>query len=268
MPLTSRRGLSLAELLVTIVLFAMAGTVLLRSALRAGQGTRAVMEGAHLAASFDATLDFLEQDLADLGLDSTAHDLKQIAGDSLTWRATRGAGLACRLALTGVWVLEERWTGARLPQPGRDSLLVLVDGDSSGVRDARWVSLPILGVSQGSCGAEPALRLTTVLDSTLAARTDLPLLLPVRSFEVMQARFYLSQGEWWFGARSVSAGEGIQPLAGPFAPGGFRLSYADSAALATTNPAAVRAIEVLLAGRAGSGRDSAALHLAPRNLAP
>ena len=269
MPLIGRRGASLVEVLIALVLLGMLGGVLVRASLQAERQTRATLDASQLHASFDATLDFLDQDLADVAADdSTGRDLAQIASDSVTWRATRGAGLACRLGLTGVWLLQPRWVAARLPQPGRDSLLLYIDSDSTPARQARWVAAPVLGTTAGSCGGQPALRVTTALDSTLASRTDLPLLLPARSFEVMQARFYQSQGRWWFGVRSVSAGEVIQPLAGPFAPGGFRLTYTDSLALAATNPAAVRAIRVLLAGGTGAGRDSAALTLHPWNLVP
>lgn len=263
-----RRGASLVEVMLAVGLLALVGAVLVRASLQAERGARLLLEEAQLEGSFDATLDFLDQDLADIARDTTGVDLRQVATDSVTWRATRGAGLACRLGPTGVWLLEARWAAARQPQAGRDSLLLFVDGDSGVSSHAQWVALPVLGVSAASCGAAPAIRVATVLDSTLASRTDLPVLLPVRSFEVMQARFYLSQGRWWFGVRSVSAGEVIQPVAGPFAPGGFRLSYADSAALATSNPAAVRAIRVLLAGASARGTDSAGVTLTPRNLAP
>ncbi len=269
MPLSNRRGVSLLEVMLALVLIGLLGGVFVRASLQAERNTRATLEAAQLHASFDATLDFLDQDLADLAADdSTGVDLTQIAGDSVTWRATRGAGLVCRVAPTGVWLLERRWVAARLPQAGRDSLLLYIDSDSTPARSAHWLAAPVLGASAASCGGEPALRISTVLDTTLAGRTDLPLLLPARSFEVMQARFYQSQGKWWFGVRSVSAGEGIQPLAGPFAPGGFRLTYTDSLALAATNPAAVRAIRVLLTGASTTGRDSTGLTLHPRNLVP
>lgn len=268
MPLTLRRGFTLVELLIGLVLLGMAGAVMIRTALHMERGTRSALDAAQVQGSFDATLGFLESDLADLGTDSAATDLLAIGGDSITWRATRGTGLACHLALTGIWLLQSRWVAARLPQPGRDSLQLFLDNDSLAVAGGRWVALPVQGVSSASCGGAPALRVTTVIDSATAGRTDLPALLPVRSFEVMQARLYQSQGQWWFGVRSVSAGEGIQPVAGPFLPGGFRLSYADSSTLVTANPGAVRALGVLLAGRASRGTDSSSLQLAPRNLVP
>lgn len=268
MLVAARRGFTLIELLVGLVLLGMAGAVMVRAALRMERGTGALLESTQLHGSFDATLDFLDADLADIGTDSLGADLVQISPDSLTWRATRGVGLACRIGLSGIWLLQDRWVAARLPQAGRDSLLLFVDGDSLPYASGGWQAFPVLGVSAGSCGSAPALRVASSIDSTLAGRTDLPALLPVRSFEVMQARLYQSAGRWWFGVRSVSAGEVIQPLAGPYTPGGVRLNYADSAALATSVPGAVRALRILLAGAAGGGRDSLGLSLAPRNLVP
>ena len=43
--------------------------------------------------------------------------------------------------------------------------------------------------------------------STAAAVPAVPLNTPVRLFEVMRLELYADDGEWWLGARSVSAGE-------------------------------------------------------------
>jgi hypothetical protein len=69
----------------------------------------------------------------------------------------------------------------------------------------------------------------------------------------MQMRFYQSGGKSWFGMRSVSTGEVIQPVAGPLADSsaavrGLTLVYRDAADFDTSDPAAVRAVEVALLG--------------------
>ena len=76
---------------------------------------------------------------------------------------------------------------------------------------------------------------------------------PVRLAEVMQMRYYQSGGRSWFGMRSVSAGEAITPVAGPLADStaavrGLTLLYRDATDTPTSDPSAVRAIEIALLG--------------------
>jgi hypothetical protein len=62
----------------------------------------------------------------------------------------------------------------------------------------------------------------------------------------MQIRLYQSGGEYWLGARSVSAGETIQPLIGPLTSRGLALSYRDSAGATTTVAGNIRSIGITL----------------------
>jgi hypothetical protein len=45
----------------------------------------------------------------------------------------------------------------------------------------------------------------------------------------MQIKLYQSQGNYWLGARSVSAGEVIQPVLGPLDNNGLSFAFRDSA---------------------------------------
>jgi len=268
MPIGTRRGLTLIELLIGIVLGSFLGTIMVGLGLAAERSTRHTREAGQLARNLDTVLDFLESELADAGTDPSGADLLRLGADSLTWRATRGVGLACLVGSSEVRVLQGRWGGARLPQPGRDSLLLYAGADSLQTDSLVWLALPILGVSSSSCAGAPALRLQTSLDTTLTPLGRLPALVPVRVFEIMQVRLYSSLGSWWFGGRSVTAGEVIQPLAGPFLAGGLRFSYLDSAAQPTPSSGMVRSIAVVVRGSAAGRTDSAAAHWAPANLLP
>jgi hypothetical protein len=69
----------------------------------------------------------------------------------------------------------------------------------------------------------------------------------------MQMRYYRSGGKSWFGMRSVSTGEAITPVAGPLADStasvrGLTLVYRDATDALTSDPAAVRAVEIALVG--------------------
>lgn len=256
------------EVLVGLVLLSIVGAALARLGLGAERAARATQAGAELERSFDTALDFLESDLADAGTDSTGTDLIRLGPDSLVWRATRGMGLACQVGADEVRLLQSQWAGPRLPQAGRDSLMLYAGPDSLTGGPARWLALPILAVTTGTCAGSPALVLRTLLDTILVPPSVLPSLAPARIYEIMQVRLYSSLGAWWFGARSVSAGEAIQPVAGPLAAGGLRFAFLDSAARVTTVPGLVRSISAVVAGSVAGRRDSSGSVFAPNNLTP
>jgi hypothetical protein len=71
----------------------------------------------------------------------------------------------------------------------------------------------------------------------------------VRIYEVIELRLYRSEGKSWLGARSVSAGEAIQPVLGPLTDGtGFRLEYLEGGGSATNDMTAVKSVRVTLRG--------------------
>lgn len=268
MPMSRARGFSLVELLLGIVLCSILGTIAVRMGLAAERSTRLARDVGQLGRNLDTSLDFLSSELADAGADSSGTDLLRLGADSLTWRATRGVGLACLIGPSEVRVLAARWSGARLPQAGRDSLLLYVGADSLQADSLVWMALPVLAVTSSSCAGAPALRLQTSLDTLQIPWGRLPGLVPVRVFEIMQVRLYSALGGWWFGGRSVTAGEVIQPLAGPLLAGGLRFSYLDSAAQPTALSRMVRSIAVVVRGSAAGRTDSAAAQWAPANLLP
>ena len=141
--------------------------------------------------------------------------------------------------------------------------------------DTGWIALPLLGVVPSSCAGVPALTLGTSIDTVAQPLGGLPTTLPVRVFEVMQARLYSSSGSTWLGARSVSAGEVIQPIAGPFELPASHFVPRDSSGNPTGSSVATRSITVTLSGQrtrwqGGGGlvAESASVHLVPANLGP
>jgi prepilin-type N-terminal cleavage/methylation domain-containing protein len=247
MSLMRPRGVTLVELLVALILFGAVGTLLVRACLELSQTLRLLQGRASAQTALDQGSGWLAAELSELG----AGDLREVTADALRFRGQRFAGLACVVTATEVQFLPQRGALGRAPQVGRDSLLLLVD--------SQWTGLPVLGVGAASCGGQDAVRIGTAIDSlTLTRVRDLPLV-PVRLFEGVQARFYASGGSWWLGGRSESAGEGIQPLAGPFRPASAVWSGFDSLAAPTTDPARVRSLSIKLTD--SSAADSATLYL-------
>jgi len=272
---SGRRGVTLVELLVGLILFGLIGGVMLHATLAFERTVRAHLSRLGAENALDTAIGFLGSELAALGRDTTGSDLVQQAAESLSYRAERGTGLACQVTAGAVLLEIGRYVGTRFPQSGRDSLLRYLGADAALAAPGGWVAAPILAVQNGACGSGQALRLVTLIDTTRVSLAGLPVRVPARVFEVMQTRFYRSSGATWLGARSVSAGEIIQPLAGPFtlARSGFILR--DSAGGGATTTAATRQIEIGVSGPwsgwGGTGLapdESTAVTLTPGNLHP
>lgn len=261
MPVRARRGITLMELLVALLLLALVGLAAGRLLLVQRRSASALLARDQVRRTLDQAAGWISTELAEAGKGDSAPDLLGLAADSLTYRAWRMAGVACLVAWNEVRIRRDLLTQWRMPQSGRDSLAVFLAHDSFPGRDT-WVTAAVKSVSEADCSGRPALRLETQLDP--ARLTGLAQFLPVRTFEVMQLRLYRSSGDWWLGARSVSAGEGVQPLTGPFAPGGMELRYRDTSGLETLQPENVERLQLSLTP--AGYLDSSRVFISPRNL--
>jgi len=221
----ARHGFALAELLVAVVLagiVASAAVGVTASVQRHAQRVveRAALEGTLLQAARVVNLEW-----STLAFDSATADLV-VSGDTIRYRAFRGLGVACSLDPAGV-ILDRR-TGwirqLRDPIDGRDSLALLLTGDSTTLADDAWVLLPIVApptVSPcpgggGGGGSGPGLLIPT--GPLPGPASGLRSGSPVAWFEIIEWRAYRSGALDWMGVRSVSGGEGIQPFLGPLQP--------------------------------------------------
>lgn len=256
-----RRGVSLPELLVALVLLGLLGAALTRSLMLQRRAVNSALEREAASRTIAQATAWLGSEFLELSRGESTSDLIALAAESLSYRGYRSAGLACLVATDQVLIRRDRLSSWRMPQPGRDSLLLFVAPDSAPMRGG-WRAYPITSLGASVCEGRQAIRLGTLLAPVAGAPVSQ---VPVRTFEAMQIRLYRSLGQWWLGARSASGGEGLQPVTGPLAGGGLRLAYLDSAGNATGVPAAVRTMRVLLVSGGGRG-DSARLFLTPRNL--
>ena len=238
----ARRGTTLIELLAALTALGVLGTAavgLLGAMMRAVQLQRGA---GGVAATVRAAGAILPSELRGLA----PADLVAIATDSISYRATRTLGVVCAASATEVRLRAGAdWSfGWRAPSPGRDTLLLFADADPSSEADDRWLAVPVLGVGPATCGAASATAIATRLDS--AAASALVTGGPARIAEVMQVKLYQTGGSWWLGARSVSAGETVQPVVGPLAARGLAFVALDSAGAPTTVAASARSVSVSL----------------------
>jgi prepilin-type N-terminal cleavage/methylation domain-containing protein len=178
------------------------------------------------------------------------NDILSLAPNGIVYRASRGAGFLCQPpAGSQLRFARNGFSGFRDPQPGRDLVYLFLPGSSADGLEDGWLPLAITAVATGTAcpvGIGPGITLTTGSSSwppEITAGT------PVRIVELMELRAYQSEGQWWLGARSVSSGEAIQPLAGPLdEQDGFRLVYLNRTGGATADPGSVAGIRIVLRG--------------------
>jgi len=250
-----RRGFTLVELIIGLVLMTLVGTVIYQLLYGTQRVSNAQAERMMLQSSVRTGALVVPMELRELSTNAGGQtDLVHIDTDSITYRAARGVGFTCAVTATQVKVLNTSvlpFNALRAISPGRDSLLLFVDSDPGKATDDLWLRLPISSVSASTCGAAAAIAVNT---PDFLARLPGGLLStvtvggPVRTEEVMRLKSYASGGQQWLGVASLSGGDAVQPILGPITANGFSLAYFTGDGTATTTLSAVRMIGITLIG--------------------
>jgi prepilin-type N-terminal cleavage/methylation domain-containing protein len=256
MSTASNRGFSLVELLVCMVLLGIVTGSVTSAAISAVRTADRSRERARQEGMLREVAAVVERELGDV---APARDVGVAEADSIRYRAPRGSGYTCGVEGGAIVVRDADYRAWRLPDPARDSLLLLVPDDSL-LGAAHWAVTPLLAMpARGHCrDGAPALRLSVdPLIVALASSSDMPL----RVVEWMRIRLYESAGSWWVGAGSLRPGDVIQPIAGPLLAGGLSFAWLGNDAAAVP-PAGAVVLELRLAAAtsapAGPGRGMAA----------
>lgn len=241
MSTASGRGFTLVELLVGIVLLAVVTGSVTSVALSAVRTADRSRERARQESVLREVAAVVEREIGDV---APSRDIGGFAAESVTYRAGRGSGYTCGIEGGAVVMRDADYRAWRLPDPARDSLLLLLPADSTS-GPVHWVTSPLLAApARGHCrDGSPGLRLALPPDLLLRASTND---LPVRVFEWMRLRLYESGGSWWVGARSLRPGDVIQPIAGPLAVRGLSLGWLNDAG-GVVLPVDARLLELRLA---------------------
>lgn len=248
-----RRGFTLAELLIAMVVTSLVGLALSRMLTSSQRLATAQVEQATMQGNLRQGSLILATELQEIGADTAGgNDIIAMTDSSITYRAMGNVVLACAVTVSEIRVRTTPSYGSGGIVAGRDSLLLFVDNNPNSVTDDRWVRLGITSVSNGStCGTNPAIALgTTISIAAVPALSQIVLNAPVRIFTPMQFGVVAAGGQRYLGLRALlPIGGSLQPLAGPVAGPGLRLAYADSVGTATSNPARVRTIRMTVYGQ-------------------
>ena len=239
----SRPGASLAELIVVIVLLAIVGSATLGVVIHQERFYRAQASAIDSRAAVRDAASVLESELRPLT--PADGDLYSIAPSAIEFRATLAQSAICTISASrnAVTIPPERlasgapltWIGTQ-PEAG-DTLLVLASDTTLGGSWRRHV-LTSAPSSTGACPvtsgltttpAESSAALTLALSPPLDSTIEPGALLRI----VRRARYELyraSDSRWYLGyldclATRATPCNVVQPVSGPFAPGGIQLSY-------------------------------------------
>jgi prepilin-type N-terminal cleavage/methylation domain-containing protein len=250
----SRRGFTLVEIMLALVLVLVVSGSIYRVLFNAQRVSRAQAASIALQSTVRGAALVVANELRELsampGGSPAQNDILTLAPQAISYRAARGFGYTCQTLPAGLLRLARNgFTGHRDPQAGRDSALVYAPG-SPAPSDSGWVALAVTSVSSAAPCPGAAGAGITLSVAGGAPVGSLPGGIPVRIFEIMELASYRSDRQTWLGLRSLSSGEAIQPLFGPLAePNGFRLEFSDGSGAAAALPQLVKTVSVTL--RAG-----------------
>ncbi len=237
----TRRGVTVAELLVALVLFGALSLAAVAVMRRTLVWYRTSVQAMDRRQNLRVAAAFLPAELREL--DAADGDLVSMLPTSITIRATRQFAVLCSDLPAGTGGSAGSWSlvlsgalryGLRNFDPG-DSIWILASGDGD-----RWVGGGVAAVAAAPCAdGRPGLRLGV----TLPVTEGFPVGTPVLGFETVTYRLYRSSEDarWYIGQQT---GASLQPLLGPVTPDGLALAYLDSTGTATTDPRRVRLIDV------------------------
>ena len=290
--MTTRRGFTLVELLIGLILMLAVGAVTYQLLVNTQRVSRSQSQHIGMQDNGRSGALIIANELRGQGYDQitaaalasiaanvllpgnalvvgTNSDLRAIGPDSLTYRAVRGLGYACKLtpgagAAGDVVVYDpavalndpRKWQAYRTLTT-TDSVMLFIENDPTTSTDDIWLTAGLTAVPDAQLCADGSsgLRLRIALPGLLAINAatafgQMPIGNPVRAFELMQLRSYSANGKTWLGMRSrpLTLGTTIEPVVGPLsgAATGLAFTYRDASNAVTTVADNVRSVEISL----------------------
>jgi len=265
MPHLTRRGFSLVELLIAMVLLAIVVAGLYRALMTNQRVYQQQTQVIGLQQNMRAAAAILPQELREL--DATEGDISAMTATSMTVRAHRWTGVMCTppatglgaglgpVALTSVpMVIRNQPFFGRAINTAIDSIFVRYEGDDGTRKDDGWVIGRVTGVVPNAAGCPP-LGLTPQSGQVMTVNLNFGTALnfptsivsgdPVLGFETVTYSLYqpTPSGDWYVG---LTTSNGQQPLIGPVLSNGLSFAFYDSTGAVTAVSARVARVDITL----------------------
>lgn len=262
----TRRGITLVELLISMVVLALVGTAITKvMSVMLNTSTSQITIANSMGEARNGAIS-LPQELREVGYDTNvttltaSTDLIAIKAHRISFKAMRGMAITCGTPTLTEFKIRKPITGQRLPR-GTDEFLLFLENDPNAGFDDQWLPMAVTVIdSNSTCGTDPAMTLT--LSAAPLIKSTSPTVAmalsqhrvggPVRWYERVEYGPYIdgTSGQAFIGVRSISLGEAsMSPVIGPLPDTThFTLTYYNAAGTvldpATANPLQVRSIGV------------------------
>jgi prepilin-type N-terminal cleavage/methylation domain-containing protein len=280
---TRRAGMTLLELLISLVLLGLMGSLIIGFLLKQERFYAGANEIVLTRTQVRQGAAMMPGDLR--GISSAGGDIYAMTDTSIDFRSTFGGSYLCRndkgksqIILPPVTLAKKSQLSVWSRTPTfNDSLALYVDSTSTAVRDDSWSFHKITGITMVVSDASPGCQSSTLMMKSTDVSSSNPSYVftitptqsgtvsagaAVRFFKKAHYSFYkASDNLWYLGyydclTARVPVCNAIQPIAGPLraynaaqpASSGLRFTYYDSTGTVTANRLAVSRISILVQG--------------------
>ncbi|PYO26635.1 MAG: hypothetical protein DMD73_12080 [Gemmatimonadetes bacterium] len=271
MPVLARRGFTLIELMIALVLLGIVSTAVYKILVNNQRLYLAQTQTIDLQQNIRAAAAILPAEFREL--DAADGDIKAMTATSLRIRGMRQLSFVCATPVLGGGlgqiVLTVRTTpiyGTRQTFKQGDSILVYWEGDPTTRNDDQWLPAQLQkDADPGFCAdsnvaVNPAFLLTLqpqwINNPILNRAGAIQIGAPVRGFDKVSYEVYQApapDNNWYLGQRNPAQGGTIQPMIGPLiGANGVTFSYYDSVGVVTADSSQVAQIQVVLRARTAS----------------
>ena len=268
MPSVARRGYTLIELMIALVLLGMVSAAIYKVLVNNQRVYLAQTQQIDLQQNIRAAASILPAEFRQI--DAGDSDITAMGPDSIRTRVIRQLSFLCVAPVLGGGVGQITLTIRTTPMYGtrstisvNDSMLVYYEGDPTSRSDDGWLRGQVKTTStvNGGCGGPaPNNAFVITMDPTWIAGTQANVAgvitsgSPVLGFDKVVYRTYqASDGNWYLGLKNPAATGTIQPIVGPLiGSNGVTFSYFDATGAVTTDPTHVARIDITLRARTTS----------------